>query len=75
MTKSRLLSKVTKAAPKAVAAAKETAARAPGLSPNPMTNLLIADIALRGGGRLLRHAVETTLLGTKYPTEKARNIV
>ena len=75
MAKSRLLSKVAGTTPDTVAAAKDTIAKTPGLSPNPMTNLLIADIALRGGGRLLRHAVETTLLGTKYPTDKARNIV
>lgn len=46
-----------------------------GPSPNPMTNLIIADVALRGGGRLLRHVVERTLLGVKYPPDKARNIV
>lgn len=46
-----------------------------GPSPNPMTNLIIADIALRGGGRLLRHTVERTLLGVKYSPDKARQIV
>lgn len=46
-----------------------------GPSPNPMTNLIIADVALRGGGRLLRHVVERTLLGVKYPPDKAKNIV
>lgn len=45
------------------------------LSPNPMTNILIADIALRGGGRLLRHAVERGVLGVKYSPEKAQKIV
>ena len=71
MAKGKLLSKIGNAP----AAAKDAAGKTPGLSPNPMTNLLIADIALRGGGRLLRHAVETTLLGTKYPKGKARDIV
>ena len=46
-----------------------------GPSPNPMTNLIIADVALRGGGRLLRHVIERTLLGVKYPPGKARAIV
>lgn len=46
-----------------------------GPSPNPMTNLIIADVALRGGGRLLRHVVERNLLGVKYPADKARDIV
>lgn len=59
------------AAGKAEAAIKD----ASGPSPNPMTNLIIADIALRGGGRLLRQVVERTLLGVKYTPEKARDIV
>jgi hypothetical protein len=48
---------------------------AEGPSPNPMTNLIIADIALRGGGRLLRHVIERNLLGVKYTPDKARDIV
>jgi hypothetical protein len=48
---------------------------APPPSPNPMTNLVIADIALRGGGRILRHLVETGVLKTKYDAGTARNIV
>ena len=46
-----------------------------GPSPNPMTNLIIADVALRGGGRLLRHMVERSLLGVKYPKAKASQII
>lgn len=64
-------SKVKSAASKA----KSVAAKTEGPSPNPMTNLLIADLALRGGGQLLRHAVERTLLGAKFSPTKARNIV
>lgn len=56
--------------------ALDTAAdKTPAPSPNPMTNLIIADLALRGGGRLLRHAVERTLLGTKYTKAQARDLV
>ena len=62
---------VKSAAGKAVSAAKQ----GDGPSPNPMTNLLIADLALRGGGQLLRHAVERTLLGAKFSPAKAKNIV
>jgi hypothetical protein len=69
-------------ASKASAAAKKTARKTQaaikdihGPSPNPMTNLIIADVALRGGGRLLRHVVERTVLGVKYTPEKARDIV
>ena len=47
----------------------------PGVSPNPMTNLLLTDLVLRGGGQIMRHAVERTILGTRYPKEKAKNIV
>lgn len=44
-------------------------------SPNPMTNLVLADIALRGGGQLLRHAVERGLLGKAYGAKKAGDLV
>ncbi|MEJ5978562.1 hypothetical protein WG901_18060 [Novosphingobium sp. PS1R-30] len=56
-------------------AKKAEAALEKGPSPNPMTNIIIADVALRGGGRLLRHMVERTLLGVKYSPDKAKNIV
>jgi hypothetical protein len=69
-------------AAKAGSVAKTTAGKAQtaleqghGPSPNPMTNLIIADVAMRGGGRLLRHFVERTVLGIKYPPDMARDIV
>lgn len=46
-----------------------------GPSPNPMTNLVIADIALRTGGQLMRHTVEKALLGAKYSPKKAKEII
>jgi len=55
--------------------AKDAVAKADGPSPNPMTNLIIADLALRGGGRLLRHAVERGLLGAKYGKSDAKDLV
>lgn len=55
--------------------AKAVVTQTEGPSSNPMTNLLIADLALRGGGQLLRHAVERTLLGAKFSPTKAKNIV
>ena len=55
--------------------AKNAVAKADGPSPNPMTNLLIADLALRGGGQLLRQAIERTVLGAKFSPGKARIIV
>lgn len=60
---------------KAAAKVEALAEEASGPSPNPMTNLLLADLALRGGGQLLRHAVERGLLGVKYSPDKARKIV
>ena len=67
------------AVPKPGASAKAVIAKvadaAPKPSPNPMTNLIIADLALRGGGQLLRHAVERTLLGAKYSRAEAKNLV
>jgi hypothetical protein len=59
----------------ATAKAGSAIKNADGPSPNPMTNLVIADIAMRGGGRLLRHAIEKTLLGAKYTPDKARDII
>lgn len=69
------LSKVRSTAKGAASKAGQTVKNAKGPSPNPMTNLIIADIALRGGGRLLRGAVERVLLGAKYSPEKAKAIV
>ncbi len=46
-----------------------------GPSPNPKTNLVLADIALRGGGLLVRHAIERGLLGRRYAPEKASKIL
>ncbi|MFM5908790.1 MAG: hypothetical protein ACKOPO_14570 [Novosphingobium sp.] len=46
-----------------------------GLSPNPMTNLMITDLLLRGGGRLLKNAVEKSVLGSSFTPAKAKKIV
>lgn len=64
-------SKARDAATKATDAVKQTE----GPSPNPMTNIIIADIALRGGGRLMRNAIEKGLLGVKYAPDKAGKLV
>lgn len=60
---------------KTVGTVGEKLGEVPGISPNPMTNLLLTDLILRGGGQIMRHAVERTLLGTKYPKGKAKSIV
>ncbi|MBM3594818.1 MAG: hypothetical protein FJX31_03255 [Alphaproteobacteria bacterium] len=46
-----------------------------GPSPDPKTNLLIADLALRGGALLARRGLERGLLGRRYAPEKARKII
>lgn len=46
-----------------------------GPSPNPMTNLIMVDLVLRAGTRVVRHALERGVLGTKYSPDKARDIV
>ncbi|MET0180164.1 MAG: hypothetical protein ABW194_06730 [Novosphingobium sp.] len=46
-----------------------------GPSPNPMTNLILTDLLLRGGGQFMRHAVEGALLKTKYEPGKAKKII
>jgi len=46
-----------------------------GPSPNPATNLLIHDILLRSGGRLLRVGLEKGLLRNRYGKETARDVV
>lgn len=57
------------------AAIQKAAQSARGPSPNAMTNLIITDIALRGGGRLIRHVLERNLLGVKYPQSTAKELV
>lgn len=69
------IGKATETARSAAGKAADTVKGTNGPSPNPMTNIIIADIALRGGGRLIRHAVEKGLLGVKLPREKADKVV
>lgn len=47
----------------------------PGPSSNPMTNLIVADLVLRAGTRVARHAMERVVLGTKYSPSKSKDIV
>ena len=81
MAKTGLISKLpkpsaaTQVVKRSAGKAVDTVKNTPPPSPNPMTNLLIADLVLRGGGRLLRHLVETNVLKAKYSPDKARKIV
>lgn len=67
--------KKSRALGKALDKAEDAVDGSPGVSPNPMTNLLLTDLVLRGGGQIMRHAVERAILGTRYPRDKAKNIV
>ena len=60
---------------KLVEAAKDAADKVPAPSPNPMTNLILADIALRTGGALLRRGVEKGLIGSKLGSKKAGRLI
>lgn len=60
---------------KLVEAAKDAAEKAPAPSPNPMTNLILADIALRAGGALLRRGVEKGLVGSQLGAKKAGRVI
>jgi hypothetical protein len=60
---------------KALAKAHEGVREVPGPSPNPATNLLIADIAVRSAGIVFRHAVERALLRARFKPEEAKEIV
>jgi hypothetical protein len=44
-------------------------------SPDPVTNLIIADVVLRGAGSLLRQRLEKGLLTGQLDGEKARRLV
>lgn len=47
----------------------------PGPSTDPATNLIIHDLILRATGRLTRHTVERALLGRRYGSQFARDVV
>ncbi|MGN3973701.1 hypothetical protein [Tsuneonella sp. SYSU-LHT278] len=46
-----------------------------GPSPNPATNLIIHDILLRAGGRLMRTTLEKGLLANRYGKQSAKKMV
>ena len=60
---------------KIVDAASSTPGDVPGPSVNPATNLIIGDIAMRAGGRLVRHALEKGVLRNRYGGAEAKAIV
>jgi hypothetical protein len=49
--------------------------KVPGPSPNPATNVLIAEVLVRSAGRLARRAMEKGLLKARFEREQAVAIV
>jgi hypothetical protein len=49
--------------------------KVPGISTNPATNLLIADVVLRGLSRLVRGNIEKNMLRAQYEPEEAKRIL
>lgn len=66
---------ISDAGAKALSEAAGASDSVPGPSNNPATNLIIHDIAMRAGGRLLRHTVEKTILRGRYGGAGAKAIV
>ena len=60
---------------KAISAATGDSGGVPGPSPNPATNLLIHDVVMRTGGRLIRHTVEKGVLAGRYGGKDAKKII
>lgn len=60
---------------RAIAKVSGTPGEVPGPSPNPATNLIIHDVAMRAGGRLMRHTLEKGLLRGRYTGADAKAIV
>lgn len=66
---------MTDAGGKAISAATGESSEVLGPSSNPATNLIIQDIAMRAGGRLMRHTLEKGLLRGRYGGAQAKAIV
>jgi hypothetical protein len=60
---------------KALGAATGDSDAIPGPSTNPATNLIIHDVLMRSGGRLLRHTIEKGVLANRYGGRSAKKII
>jgi hypothetical protein len=59
----------------ALGKARSGVERVPGPSPNPATNVLIAEILVRSAGRLFRRSMEKGLLKARFEREQAVAII
>ncbi|MGZ3196276.1 MAG: hypothetical protein ACXWI5_00930 [Croceibacterium sp.] len=71
----RLARKSGRAVRRAVDKTRGGIDKVPGPSPNPATNVLIAEILVRSGGRLARRALEKGLLKARFEREQAVAII
>jgi hypothetical protein len=71
----RLTRKGGRAVKTAIGKARSGVEKVPGPSPNPATNVLIAEILVRSGGRLARRALEKGLLKARFEPEQAVGII
>ena len=70
-----LPAKSARGARRALRKARGKLKQVPGPSPNPATNLLIADIGMRGASLLFRRGMEKGLLRARFDADQARKIV
>lgn len=75
MPGSKLSDKGGRAVRRAVAKTRSGIEKVPGPSPNPATNVLIAEILVRSAGRLARRAMEKGLLKARFEKDQAAAIV
>lgn len=73
--KAQKAAEAVKAAPRSLKTLADNGGELHGPSPNPATNLVIADIALRTGTTIARRAVERAVLGASYSPRKAKSIL
>lgn len=79
MSKKELPAKLTRKSGRAVKTAlhktRSGIEKVPGPSPNPATNVLIAEILVRSAGRLARRTMEKGLLKARFEQDQAVAIV
>ncbi|WP_347303240.1 hypothetical protein V5740_01045 [Croceibacterium sp. TMG7-5b_MA50] len=71
----RSVRKVSRVAHRVGDKARAGIKKVPGPSPNPATNLLIADVALQGATMLFRRSMQKGMLALRFDPDKAREIV
>jgi hypothetical protein len=71
----RLTRRGGRAVKKAIDKTRSGIRQVPGPSPNPATNMLIAEIVVRGAGRLARRAMEKGLLRARFEPDQASAIM